>query len=318
VLPISNYAEWLNFAFGPLYFLYVKRSLNLEKGRREWMHFIIAGFWLLYMTFYFIQSPEFKYNSYVDVKHPDWPMLDVGMIFDDNPLGIRRWTNLLTAIHFITYIVAAGVLFQRQLAASGKRFFRLDDETLKVIRNSLYHFSIIILIFLIVKLTFEGDIGDVFISSYISFMIYATSYQVLSQSGFFNRPHSFLEFPAAKYRKSTLSEDRKDAIMAGIREQMDAGYYKNNMASLAGLAGNIHETTHHVSQVINEKSGESFYELLARLRVEEAKRLLTEDTGHRITVEDLAERVGYNSKSSLNRTFKNLTGLTPTEFRNSI
>jgi YesN/AraC family two-component response regulator len=176
----------------------------------------------------------------------------------------------------------------------------------------------IIIIFLIVKISFEGDIGDYFISSYISFMIYATSYQVLSQSGFFNRPHSFLEFPTAKYQKSTLSEERKDAIMEGIRARMDEGYFRNNMASLAGLAGKIHETTHHVSQVINEKSGESFYELLARLRVDEAKRLLREDTGQRITIEDLADQVGYNSKSSLNRTFKKLTGQTPSEFRDSL
>ena len=149
-------------------------------------------------------------------------------------------------------------------------------------------------------------------------MIFITSYQVLSQSGFFNRPQSFLEFPAIKYQKSSLSEERKDAIMAGIREQMDVGYYKNNMASLAGLAGKIHETTHHVSQVINEKFGETFYELLARLRVDEAKRLLSEDAGNRFTVEDLADRVGYNSKSSLNRSFKRLTGCTPTEYRESL
>lgn len=318
VLPISNYAEWLNFAFGPLFFLYVKYNLKQEGGRRDWMHFVIAGFWLLNLSFYFMQSPEFKYNSYVYVKHPDWPTIEAEMIFTDNPLGIRLWTNHLTGIHFIAYIVAAMVIFRRKLQSTSERFFKVKDENLKVIRNSIYHFSVIIIIFLIVKLTFEGDIGDYFISSYISFMIFATSYQVLSQSRFFIRPHSFMEFPTAKYLKSSLSEENKDAIMTGIKAQMEAGYFKNNMASLADLAGKLHETTHHVSQVINEKFGESFYELLARLRVDEAKRLLGEDTGDRITIEDLADRVGYNSKSSLNRTFKNQTGLTPSEFRDSL
>ena len=63
--------------------------------------------------------------------------------------------------------------------------------------------------------------------------------------------------------------------------------------------------------------GKSFFEMLAWYRVEEAKRLIREDPEARLTVEDIAEQVGYNSKSSFNTVFKKLTGQTPSEFRRS-
>jgi AraC-like DNA-binding protein len=53
--------------------------------------------------------------------------------------------------------------------------------------------------------------------------------------------------------------------------------------------------------------------MTAEYRVEEAKRLLREQRN--VKVEEIAEQVGYNSKSSFNTAFKKLTGKTPSEFR---
>jgi len=55
--------------------------------------------------------------------------------------------------------------------------------------------------------------------------------------------------------------------------------------------------------------------MLAWYRVEEAKRIIREDREAKLTVEDIAEQVGYNSKSSFNTVFKKQTGRTPSEFR---
>ena len=95
-------------------------------------------------------------------------------------------------------------------------------------------------------------------------------------------------------------------------------YYTDNLASLSELSKKISESPHHVSQVMNEKLNKSFFELLATYRVEEAKRIISDDPGGRLTIEEISEMVGYNSKTAFNNAFKRYTGKTPSEFRRSV
>ncbi len=117
---------------------------------------------------------------------------------------------------------------------------------------------------------------------------------------------------------SQTLEDEKNTILNNIVSQMEnEKYFISSTASLSGLAKAVHETPHHVSQVINEKIGQSFFELLATYRVKEAKAILKTDLGKKLTIEDIAERVGYNSKSAFNSAFKKITSKTPSSFRDS-
>jgi AraC-like DNA-binding protein len=320
VLAISNYAEPFNFAYAPLFYLLIKSSLDPGRNTRyDWLNFIPMILWALYMIFYFIQPDDFKYNSYLSSKHPDWPYLDVVMKMNDDPLGIRRYVNLLTGIHFTVYMLAALVVFVRKLHETGQAFFRIKDQHLRLIRNSSYHFIAIIVIFIFTKLYFGRDLGDYFIASYISFMIFATSYQIIRSSNYFETDHSFLEFPIHKYRKSSLTKTRKKEILEKIIIELETNkYHTSNLASLSDLAKRINETSHHVSQVMNEEMNQSFFELLASYRVKEAKEIISKDKEKKLTVEEIAEQVGYNSKSSFNKAFKNNTGQTPSDFRNSL
>jgi AraC-like DNA-binding protein len=318
VLPISNFAEPFNFTFGPLAFLYIRSLLYPDSRKKAWPHFLLFAFWVLYMVPYFMQPDEFKYNSYLDVKHPDWEFLDVSTRFSDNPLGIRKYVNEMTAVHFAGYVFAMFFLVVRRVKELNAHFFRFRDQKLKLARNVGIHFLIIILIFGFVKVSFIGDVGDCLISTYLSFMIFSTSWMVVKNSTFFGQPRFFLQFPVVKYEKSSLSDLEKSAIHRKILKEMGENrYFTRNLASLSDLANTIRESSHHVSQVINEVMGKSFFEMLAWYRVEEAMRIIREDPDAKLTVEDIAEQVGYNSKSSFNTVFKKLSGQTPSEFRRS-
>jgi AraC-like DNA-binding protein len=321
VLAITNFSEPLNFAFAPLLYMYFIKSLNPEGKRKEWAHFLFAVFWLIYMVFQFIQPDEIKYNSYIRTNHPDWAYLDVTAKLSVDPLGIRKYINQLTAIQFIIYLSAIIVILIKKIRSAGQSLFATDNELLIILRNTLIHFLLIIGIFLATKIYFgmHSDIGDYLIAAYISFMIYATSYEVLNRSDFFNQPGSFFSFPMMKYQKSSLSEESKEIILSKIRKEMEINsYFTNNLASLSGLARQINETSHHVSQVINEKLNKNFFELLASYRVEYAKKLIQKDKKSKLTVEELADIVGYNSKSSFNNAFKTITSKTPSEYRKSL
>ena len=321
VLAITNFSEPTNFVLGPLLYLYVVNSLNPEGKRKEWVHFLFAIFWMIYMIFQFIQPNEIKYNSYVDTKHPDWGFLNVPFKISDDPIGIRDYCNQLTAVQLIIYLTAVIVVMIKKLRSLGQTLINTDNEPLIVLRNTLIHFLLIFIIFISTKIYFGmgSDLGGYLIAAYISFMIYSTSYQVLNRSEFFNHPVSFLTFPMMKYQKSSLSDEKKDFILSKIRKEMEGNtYFTNNLASLTGLAKQINESSHHVSQVINEKLNKNFFELLASYRVEHAKKLIEMDKESKLTVEELADIVGYNSKSSFNNAFKTITSQTPSEYRKSL
>jgi len=320
VLAISNFSEPLNFTFAPLFYLYVRSSLNPTEKKKVWIHFIFAFFWLLYMVFYFVQSNEYKYNSYIETKHPDWEYIKAIYKISEDPLGIRDYINELTAVQFIIYMAASIIVLMRKFRSVNQSVFNTNNEMLIVLRNTTFHFLMIIAVFLATKIYYgmNSDIGGYLIASYVSLMIYTTSYQVVNKSDFFNQPHSFLDFHIPKYQKSSLSEENKEMILLKIRKEMEGNkYFTNNLASLSGLAKLINESSHHVSQVINEKLNKNFFELLAGYRVEYAQKLIREDKDTKLTVEELSDMVGYNSKSSFNTAFKKITSLTPSEFRKS-
>lgn len=321
VLAITNFSEPLNFTFAPLLYLYIIKSLNPEEKNKEWAHFLLAIFWLIYMVFQFIQPDEMKYNSYIHTNHPDWAYLQVTTEISEDPLGIRKYINPLTAIQLIIYTSAIIIILIKKFRSGGQSLFGTDNELLIILRNTLIHFLLILVIFLAIKIYFgmRSDIGDYLIAAYISFMIYATSYQVLNRSDFFSQPGSFFSFPMMKYQKSSLSEENKEIILSKIRKEMEGNsYFTNNLASLSGLSRQINETSHHVSQVINEKLNKNFFELLASYRVDHARKLIQQDKDSKLTVEELADIVGYNSKSSFNNAFKTITSKTPSEYRKSL
>ncbi len=284
LLPISNYAESFNFTFAPLFYLYVRSSLRPNEKGNDWVHFIFAALWLVYMILYFIQTDEFKYNSYIEAKHPDWGYLNVDSAISDDPIGIRNYINEILPFHFLIYFIVSISLLMRKVKSLKQTIFKTNDKQLILLRNTTIHFIFILLIFIFSKIYFEGDIGDYLSATYISFLIYITSYQVLNKSDFFNQPNSFLTFPILKYQKSSLSDENKEIILGKIKKEMEeTTYFTNNLASLSGLAKKIGETTHHVSQVINQKMKKSFFELLASYRVEHAKKLIKEDKNSKLT-----------------------------------
>lgn len=135
-------------------------------------------------------------------------------------------------------------------------------------------------------------------------------YQVLNESSFFS------PIPIGnKYKKSTLNPAIKSAILEKLEAVMEQKFYQRDDASLSTLADELGASTHHLSQVLNESLKISFQDLLARYRVREACRMLRDKTYEQVKIENIATKVGYNSKSAFNTAFKKRAGLTPSDYR---
>ncbi|MDE5791401.1 MAG: helix-turn-helix domain-containing protein [Muribaculaceae bacterium] len=98
-------------------------------------------------------------------------------------------------------------------------------------------------------------------------------------------------------------------FMYESKEIYEPGFSIEQMSETLGLS------VRQISRAINLHSNKNFSLFLSGYRIREACRILLEDTpGIRPTIEQVAERVGYRSRSHFSRTFKTVTGLTTTEF----
>ena len=313
-----KFCEPFNFIIAPLMYLFVISQFKGFKKEKQWLHFLPFLFWLCYCVFFFIQSDVSKYNSNIDVMQLNVPLVDNVRKISDDPLHIRPYINFLTGVSFVIYNVFTARLLLMKTRSLGQTIFNTTNKTLISLRNSLAHFILVILIFIIVKIIFKNDVGDYFIFLYLSFMILLTAIQIMDRSDYYEETSSFLEGPVMKYEKSSLEPEDKSIILDAIKHQMiHEKFFVKSTASLSGLAKKIHQSSHHVSQVINEKLNQSFFEMIAFYRIEEAKAIFRTELGKKLTIEEVAERVRYNSKSAFNTAFKKFTSQTPSAYRDS-
>ena len=119
-----------------------------------------------------------------------------------------------------------------------------------------------------------------------------------------------------KYQNSSLTEKKKDLIYDRIKAVMeDVSVISNPDFSLNQLVDMVNANQKYVSQVINERTGQSFYQLLATYRIEEVcRRLSDRDQYGQLTIEALGRSVGFKNPSNFFVVFKRVKGITPAEY----
>lgn len=139
---------------------------------------------------------------------------------------------------------------------------------------------------------------------------------VLPVSGDKESPNAEEVVEAAKYSSSSLSEEKIEDIFEKIQKELsNPQYISSTSFSLANLASSINVNTSYVSRVINEKYGCSFSALVTDRRIKLACQRLSDTKNYgNMTIEAIAESVGFQSRSSFVKAFKKINGITPSEY----
>ncbi|MGN6638958.1 MAG: ABC transporter permease [Mucilaginibacter sp.] len=92
-------------------------------------------------------------------------------------------------------------------------------------------------------------------------------------------------------------------------------YYQDPELSLSSLAEKLGLTTHELSRIINSVLKKSFNDFINEYRVQDAARKMQDTAYDHITLLGIAYESGFNSQSSFNRIFKQMTGKSPVEYK---
>lgn len=135
-------------------------------------------------------------------------------------------------------------------------------------------------------------------------------------------PNFFAEFRAEielekKLRKSKISHLDFETVKQGLDRlfEKEKIYLKENL-TLGDLAKELKISSHQLSEYLNTVENIQFYQLINKYRVAEAQnsiRLYPKKTFLEIALDS-----GFNSKSNFNQVFKQLAGITPSEFKKKL
>jgi AraC-like DNA-binding protein len=129
----------------------------------------------------------------------------------------------------------------------------------------------------------------------------------------------FVKHNAEKNENKNFIRLPKDEIQACIERinQIMASekIYLNENLNLKEFAFHLKADPNLVSFILNNHLGCNFYDFVNRHRIEEVKNKLINPEYKHLTLLGIALESGFNSKTTFNRVFKQITGITPTEFQ---
>ncbi len=122
----------------------------------------------------------------------------------------------------------------------------------------------------------------------------------------------------SKYEKNKLDNITLDYYSEKLNTYMNENKpYRNPELNLTNLAKAISIPEHHLSQTINIRFNKNFYNYLNSYRRDDVMKRILSDRNNSNLLE-LAFDSGFNSKATFNRVFKQYTGMTPSDYKNSI
>lgn len=308
-LFLVDFSETFSFLIGPAFYLMIVSLTRGEVSKIKYLHFLFAPVYLILQLPFLLTSNEVKYHAYMHSYYPDFP--------HPHNFGETRWFWVTdhhteaTLISLALYALLGLYEVVRAFRIKKESFWRPVSATLVTLRAGLLQLVTFFALIVLVKIFNKNDTGDHLFAAYLTIPVYLTSFRVIRQSGFFKQANITEQL---KYKSSTLTEEQQKTTLEKLKSLMETEKpFLQSDFSLPQLADRLKLSVHIVSQVINDGLGKSFFEMTAEYRVATAKQLLKDQPN--IKIEEIAEQVGYNSKSSFNTAFKKITGKTPSEFR---
>lgn len=316
---LSSVLVALFLLHGPFMFLYIK-TLSLSKNifkPKFLLHFIPFIAFIAYLIFAF-QFPVYAKNIHVshDAGAPEPPVIFVVFL-------------LTTALSGPVYFFLAHK--QYRLLKKSTENFMAKDSRLQWLGKLIFIFGIVWTALIIVAVihhvfhlfTMTFCTNGLFLAL-SGFIILIGFYGLNQQEVFVSHPPLVVEKPEIeeekiKYATSRLEGEELNECFLKVETFMDAEKpYLDPDLNLPALAEGLEVSTHHLSQVINEKHGSNFFDYINRFRVEEVKRKIQMEKYENYSLLGIAMESGFNSKSSFNRVFKQITGETPSQFKSSL
>jgi len=230
----------------------------------------------------------------------------------------------LVAVVLTIYLIFKAV---RELKEYKQKLYdnyaEIEGRNLSWLENTFIFGLILSGIWLVVTMTdFTEDHFNMFLAYTVwlglSIMMYWVGYSMIIQQGLLDS--TIFAISESKQRESTNPgnelSSKTDEHYQRIIELMEVEkLYQNPNLNMSILSEKSALSNGYVSQIINQKRKQNFFDFINSYRVEEVKLRMADSDYDHYTVLALAQDAGFKSKSTFNAVFKKMTGQTPSQFR---
>lgn len=300
------------YLYGPLIYLYVKILVEDDDEFHSiylW-HFLPFFLIQIYAVFFFYFESTSYQLSILNVNTP-------------NPWHIELIGQLIP-VHGCIYLfltVKESFNYNKKLKQS---YSNIDQINLKWLRYLIGGtFVVWLVVFIAYLLNFiYGDAfqANMLIYVVLSVFLYSLGIKTLKQ------PVVHFENGAAKnlvneaqYKKSGLTDDDAEFYIGKLISLMEKDKpYLNNKISLGELSAMINISSHNLSEIINRKLDQNFYDFINSYRIKEVIKMLEDDKYPNYSLLALGYEAGFSSKSAYYSAFKKVTGDTPAQYKEKL
>ncbi|MGB5819011.1 MAG: helix-turn-helix domain-containing protein [Saonia sp.] len=301
------------FLMGPTMFLYVIEFTGYKKRNKYYfLNFVPAIIVLLYLTNFFTLDSTEKVGWLNNARYHGLPF-DFTLIW------------LLSCIHLIVYFFKSTKYVNRFQAQLSNFFSDLERNNLNWLLYFIYGNAVLWTLYLLVFILFQFDvfvdplgISDLVFTLLLGLFLYGIGYNFLVRPEVFASSLSNrIIDDEEKYKKTNVTSEFAEEKLYKLKELMSQKRpYLDEDLSLDNLSSMLSISQKKMSQIINQSLNKNFYEFINEYRIEEAKRLLSARNNPKILA--IALDSGFKSKSTFNKAFKDITGMTPSKYRESV
>lgn len=282
-----------------------------------WKHFSVLPFTLLLgVAIFSLPTSEFNTMFFTEHEHISYQTeaLSLGFFF-----AVIFWC-LLSCI-YVAKLIQRTFVYRQRLK---NMYSNEDGRNLKwlTIVSILILFTWIYALIVVAmgnRLQFVGisENGVLFLLTVIVWLISTNGLR--QRPGFEDSIASESRLQPTKekktYQRSALTDEHLSMIAEKLSNAIsEKGVHLDSDLTLAKLSQELREPTQYISQTLSQILCSTFYDFINQARIEDAKKMLLESER---SVIDTALATGFNSRSSFYKAFKQFTGMTPSQFRNS-
>ncbi|GJM77725.1 hypothetical protein HMSSN139_02210 [Paenibacillus sp. HMSSN-139] len=109
------------------------------------------------------------------------------------------------------------------------------------------------------------------------------------------------------------STDKNAKLVHQVCQIIDKTYHEP--ITIQSLSGQVYLSPNYLRSIFRDKTGMTIHDYLTRIRLEKAKEMLADPS---LKVQDIAQKIGYESTSYFISLFLKNQGVTPNEYRKNL